>query len=56
MGRSVSPLPYRNNETGIGLAADAAEDPLSFDVVTAIVLRFAKNGPRKQVDPPGRVN
>ena len=38
------PLPYWNKETGCGLAADVAEDPLSFDVATAVVLRFAKPG------------
>ena len=36
------PLPYWNEETGFRLAADAAENPLSFDVVTTIELRFAK--------------
>ena len=46
MGRTVSLSlcpSYRNKETGFGLAADAAED-LSFDVATAVVLRFAKLG------------
>ena len=43
MGRSVFiPLPFRNKETGFGLASDAAENPLSFDLVTIVVLRFAK--------------
>ena len=36
------PLPYRNKETGSGLAADAVEEPLSFDVATAVVLLFAR--------------
>ena len=39
---------------GLGLAADAAEDPLSFDVPTADVLGFAKLTTRKQIDPTGR--
>ena len=46
MGRTVSLSlcpSYRNKETGFGLAADAAEN-LSFDVATAVVLRFAKLG------------
>ena len=36
------PLPYWNKETGFRLAADAAENPLFFDVATAVELRFAK--------------
>ena len=36
------PLSYRNKETGFGPVADAAKDPLSFDVATAVVLRFGK--------------
>ena len=38
------PLHYRNKKAGLGLMADAATDPLSFDVATAVVLRFAKFG------------
>jgi len=38
------PLRYRNKKAGLGLAADAAEDPLPFDVATAVVLCFAKLG------------
>ena len=36
------PLPYWNKETAFRLAADAAENPLSFDVAIAVELRFAK--------------
>ena len=42
--RVFIPLSYRNKEAGFRLAADAAENPLSFDVATAVVLRFAKLG------------
>jgi len=40
------PLPYHNKKAGFGFAADAAENPLSFDVATATVHvhRFAKVG------------
>ena len=39
-----NPLRYRNKKAGLGLAADAAEDPLPFNVATAVVLCFAKLG------------
>jgi len=43
IGKSVSlSLSLRSKEAGFRLAADAAENPLSFDVATAVVLRFAK--------------
>ena len=35
-------MPYWNKETGFRWAANAAENPLSFDVATAVELRFAK--------------
>ena len=45
LGRAVSlSLHPTNKETAFGLAANAAKDPLTFDVATAVVLRFAKLG------------
>ena len=35
-------FPYRNKEAGFGFAVAAAANPLSFDVATAVVLRFVK--------------
>jgi len=38
------PLPHGNKEAGFCLAADAAENPLLFDVATRVELHFAKLG------------